>query len=85
MLPHHHEEQRKGLFCLLLPLAKTHVHTHINIITHTLQVLPQNLGFAIVDEADSILIDESRNPMIISQPRGGAAGLVIAVDAVRRE
>jgi preprotein translocase subunit SecA len=31
-------------------------------------VLPDVLGFAIVDEVDSIQIDESRNPMIISQP-----------------
>ncbi|KAF8056765.1 SECA2 [Scenedesmus sp. PABB004] len=48
-------------------------------------MLPDALGFAIVDEADSILIDESRNPMIISQPRGDTCALVATVDqAVRR-
>lgn len=47
------------------------------------QMLPDQLGFAIVDEADSILIDESRNPMIISQPRGDNGQLVITVDKVR--
>jgi hypothetical protein len=40
------------------------------------------LGFAIVDEVDSILIDESRNPMIISQPRSDNGSLVATVDGV---
>jgi hypothetical protein len=45
-------------------------------------VLPDVLGFAIVDEVDSILIDESRNPMIISQPRSDNGTLVATVDGV---
>jgi hypothetical protein len=45
-------------------------------------VLPDVLGFAIVDEVDSILIDESRNPMIISQPRSDNGSLVATVDGV---
>lgn len=46
-------------------------------------MLPESLGFAVVDEVDSILIDESRNPMIISQPRGDNGGLVATVDKAR--
>jgi preprotein translocase subunit SecA len=46
-------------------------------------MLPSQLGYAIVDEVDSILIDESRNPMIISQPRGDNGHLVVTVDRVR--
>ena len=46
------------------------------------QVLPEKLHFAIVDEADSILIDESRNPMIISIPLAVNAGHVKLVDRV---
>lgn len=42
------------------------------------------LGFAVVDEVDSILIDESRNPMIISQPRSDNSTLVATVDGVSR-
>lgn len=38
--------------------------------------------YAVVDEADSILIDESRNPMIISQPGTQDQGLVVIVDKV---
>ena len=45
-------------------------------------MLPDVLGFAIVDEVDSILIDESRNPMIISQPRADNNNLVVTVDQV---
>lgn len=48
-----------------------------------MQMLPDQLGFAIVDEVDSILIDESRNPMIISQPRGDNGQLVVTVNKVR--
>lgn len=46
------------------------------------QMLPESLNFAIVDEADSILIDESRNPMILSQPLYDTAQYVVVVDRV---
>ncbi|WIA41723.1 hypothetical protein OEZ86_009068 [Tetradesmus obliquus] len=48
-------------------------------------VLPDVLGFAVVDEVDSILIDESRNPMIISQPRSDNSTLVATVDGAVRK
>ncbi|KAI8472415.1 MAG: SecA DEAD-like domain-containing protein [Monoraphidium minutum] len=47
-------------------------------------MLPESLHYAIVDEADSILIDESRNPMILSQPLYDTAAYVGAVDRVVR-
>lgn len=51
--------------------------------TANTQMLPERLNFAIVDEADSILIDESRNPMILSQPLYDTAPYVAVVDRVR--
>ncbi|GBF93826.1 pre translocase subunit [Raphidocelis subcapitata] len=45
-------------------------------------MLPDALHFAIVDEADSILIDESRNPMILSQPLYDTAAYANMVDKV---
>ena len=39
-------------------------------------MLPEELNYAIVDEADSILIDESRNPMILSTPLYDTAAYV---------
>ncbi len=41
-------------------------------------------NFAIVDEVDSILIDEARTPLIISGPSTDSSELYIAVDAIVR-
>ncbi|MGC9454427.1 MAG: preprotein translocase subunit SecA [Phycisphaerae bacterium] len=43
------------------------------------------LGFAIVDEVDSILIDEARTPLIISGPAYGQTDRYRKADAVARE
>src|SRR6266702_2609803 len=52
------------------------------------KLLLRGLNFAIVDEADSILIDEARTPLILSGTQGGAAtddGLYgTALDLARR-
>lgn len=45
------------------------------------QVQP-TLNYAIVDEADSILIDESRNPMLISVAAGLVEAAVLLIDKV---
>ncbi|MGN6155097.1 MAG: preprotein translocase subunit SecA [Sphingomicrobium sp.] len=42
-------------------------------------------NFAIVDEVDSILIDEARTPLIISGPTDDKSDLYIAVDAVVKQ
>ncbi len=39
-----------------------------NMVQHANQLRQRELFFAIVDEVDSILIDEARTPLIISQP-----------------
>lgn len=39
-----------------------------NMVQHAEQLRQRELFFAIVDEVDSILIDEARTPLIISQP-----------------
>ncbi len=41
-----------------------------NMATHIDQVVQRHLHYAIVDEVDSILIDEARTPLIISAPAG---------------
>lgn len=46
-------------------------------------MLPDKLHYAIVDEADSILIDESRNPMITSLPMTVNEDNVKLTDKVR--
>ncbi len=42
----------------------------------------RSLGFAIVDEVDSILIDEARTPLIISGPADDSSDLYAKIDAL---
>ncbi len=44
------------------------------------EMVQRPFNFAIVDEVDSILIDEARTPLIISGPTEDAAGLYMAID-----
>jgi len=46
------------------------------------QMVQRGHAFAIVDEVDSILIDEARTPLIISGPSEDRSGLYVAVDAI---
>ena len=46
------------------------------------QMVQRPFNFAIVDEVDSILIDEARTPLIISGPTDDKSDLYIAVDRI---
>ena len=46
------------------------------------QMVQRGHAFAIVDEVDSILIDEARTPLIISGPSEDRSGLYAAVDTI---
>ena len=49
------------------------------------QMVQRPFNFAIVDEVDSILIDEARTPLIISGPTEDKSDLYVALDAIARE
>ncbi|GAA4643978.1 preprotein translocase subunit SecA [Pontixanthobacter gangjinensis] len=49
------------------------------------QMVQKPFNFAIVDEVDSILIDEARTPLIISGPTEDKTDLYISIDAVVKE
>jgi preprotein translocase subunit SecA len=49
------------------------------------QMVHRPFNYAIVDEVDSILIDEARTPLIISGPTEDKSELYISVDAVVRQ
>jgi preprotein translocase subunit SecA len=49
------------------------------------QMVHRPFNFAVVDEVDSILIDEARTPLIISGPTDDKSELYIAVDAVVKQ
>ncbi|TXI10222.1 MAG: preprotein translocase subunit SecA [Novosphingobium sp.] len=49
------------------------------------QMVHRPFNYAIVDEVDSILIDEARTPLIISGPTDDKSDLYIAVDAIVKQ
>lgn len=49
------------------------------------QMVHRPFNFAIVDEVDSILIDEARTPLIISGPTDDKSELYISVDAIVKQ
>ena len=55
-----------------------------NMKIHMEEMVQRGHGFAIVDEVDSILIDEARTPLIISGPLEDRADLYQAVDEVMK-
>ncbi len=49
------------------------------------QMVQRPFSFAIIDEVDSILIDEARTPLIISGPTEDKSELYVTIDAVVKE
>jgi len=55
-----------------------------HLVAHPNERVQRGLHFAIVDEADSILIDEARTPLVISQPAEDDSRLVMLADEAVR-
>lgn len=53
-----------------------------NMVTHTNERVQRVLNFAIVDEVDSILIDEARTPLIISGQAEGDTEIYVRINAL---
>ncbi|MEN9710346.1 MAG: hypothetical protein RL441_338, partial [Actinomycetota bacterium] len=51
-----------------------------NMVVHIQQKVQRDFNYAIVDEVDSILIDEARTPLIISGPLDDRSELYITID-----
>ena len=49
------------------------------------QMVQRPFNYAIVDEVDSILIDEARTPLIISGPTDDKSELYMGVDAIVKQ
>jgi len=56
-----------------------------NMKYERVQMVQRPFNFAIVDEVDSILIDEARTPLIISGPTDDKSEMYIAVDALVKQ
>ncbi|HMR33660.1 MAG TPA: hypothetical protein PKA13_24755 [Geminicoccaceae bacterium] len=73
---------------LMLGRHSSELQRQLNPVRHAEQpqLRQRGLGLAIIDEADSILIDEARQPLVISQlapPRIAAADLSLALGDAR--
>lgn len=53
-----------------------------NMVTHANERVQRALNFAIVDEVDSILIDEARTPLIISGQAEGDTEIYVRINAL---
>ena len=53
-----------------------------NMVTHAYERVQRLLNFAIVDEVDSILIDEARTPLIISGQAEGDTEIYVRINAL---
>jgi preprotein translocase subunit SecA len=56
-----------------------------NLVYDRREMVQRGHHFAIVDEVDSILIDEARTPLIISGPTEDRSDLYVTVDAIIKE
>ncbi len=57
-----------------------YLRDHMKFYPH--QLVQRDLSYAIVDEVDSVLIDEARTPLIISGPADGSTALYKQVDTI---
>ena len=56
-----------------------------NMVIYKEQLVQRDLAFAIIDEVDSVLIDEARTPLIISGQSGKSTKLYEACDILARQ
>ena len=57
-----------------------YLRDHMKFYPH--QLVQRDLNYAIVDEVDSVLIDEARTPLIISGPSDGSTAMYKQVDTI---
>ena len=53
-----------------------------NMATNKSELVQRTLNYAIIDEADSILIDEAKTPLIISGPSGAGSSAYLKADII---
>ena len=56
-----------------------------NMVMHAEQMVQRSHAYCIVDEVDSILVDEARTPLIISGPSDDNVELYVKADGVARQ
>ena len=82
-----HAERRQNYLCDITYGTNSEFgfdYLRDNIAVHRTQLIQRGHNFAIVDEVDSILIDEARTPLIISGPGKDSSELYLKADALTR-
>ena len=82
------EERQKAYNCDITYVTNNELgfdYLRDNMVIYKEQLVLRNLGFAIIDEVDSVLIDEARTPLIISGQSGKSTKLYEACDILARQ
>ena len=86
IVPNLSEEERRDAYSSDITYATNNElgfdYLRDNMKQERWQMVHRPFNYAIVDEVDSILIDEARTPLIISGPTDDKSELYVAVDAV---
>ncbi|MCV6825560.1 MULTISPECIES: preprotein translocase subunit SecA [Halocynthiibacter] len=82
--PRQEEEEKKAAYLCDITYATNNElafdYLRDNMRSNLSQLVQRKHNFAIVDEVDSILIDEARTPLIISGPSEDKSDLYVAID-----
>ncbi|MDD6157792.1 MAG: preprotein translocase subunit SecA [Lachnospiraceae bacterium] len=82
------DERRKAYGCDITYVTNNELgfdYLRDNMVIYKEQLVLRGLHFAIVDEVDSVLIDEARTPLIISGQSGKSTKLYEACDILARQ
>ncbi len=82
------EERRKAYACDITYVTNNELgfdYLRDNMVIYKEQLVQRELHFAIIDEVDSVLIDEARTPLIISGQSGKSTKLYEACDILARQ
>lgn len=89
IVPNLNEEQRREAYNSDITYATNNElgfdYLRDNMKHERTQMVHRPFNYAIVDEVDSILIDEARTPLIISGPTDDKSDLYISVDAIVKQ
>ena len=82
------DERREQYACDITYVTNNEIgfdYLRDNMVVYKEQLVLRELNYAIIDEADSVLIDEARTPLIISGQSGKSTKLYEAADYLARQ
>ena len=83
-----HDERKKAYECDITYVTNNELgfdYLRDNMVIYKEQLVQRDLHYAIIDEVDSVLIDEARTPLIISGQSGKSTKLYEACDILARQ